>query len=91
MRCKRWLAAFVLVVLAAGAAPAQDLDDPLLDEFVAAGEAYRDGRFDDAVSGYQALVLAGWAWTFVRRSCSKPTRSSSSYSFAACSACSCSC
>jgi tetratricopeptide (TPR) repeat protein len=55
-RIRLWLGMLVLVVLCAGTVTLQAAEDPA---FAQANQAYSEGRFQDAVDGYQTLIDSG--------------------------------
>jgi tetratricopeptide (TPR) repeat protein len=55
-RIGSWLGAFVIAIFCAGAASLQAAEDPA---FTKANQSYSEGRFQEAVDGYQSLVESG--------------------------------
>lgn len=55
-RTRLWVGMLALVVLCAGAATLQAAEDPA---FAKANQAYSEGRFQEAVDGYQGLIDSG--------------------------------
>jgi tetratricopeptide (TPR) repeat protein len=53
---RSWMGAVAVAVLCAGAVTLRAAEDPA---FVQANQAYREGRFQEAVDGYQNLVNSG--------------------------------
>ena len=51
-----WMGAVLIAVLCAGAASLHAAEDPV---FATANQAYSEGRFQEAVDGYQSLVQSG--------------------------------
>jgi tetratricopeptide (TPR) repeat protein len=55
-RIRSWMGAAVIAILGAGAVTLQAAEDPA---FAQANQAYSEGRFQEAVDGYQSLVNSG--------------------------------